>query len=81
MERFGAAVTHDLPVFFISEAAWIVDLLEELQPGATCLHVPNGIDKQTFAPAASDCVTPATCACSWREALTCGSRGSTTRSR
>src|SRR5215218_1003981 len=50
-ERFGAAVTHDLPVAYLSEARWIVDLLEELRPGIACEHVPNGVDKQLFAAA------------------------------
>ena len=50
VERFGAAVTHDLPVHFLSEARWIAELLEELQGGAVCLHVPNGIDKGLFVP-------------------------------
>lgn len=47
-ERFGAALTHDLPVAFLSEAAWIVDLLGELRPHAARFHVPNGIDKKRF---------------------------------
>ncbi len=34
VERFGAALTHDLPVHFLSEARWIAELLEELQGGA-----------------------------------------------
>ena len=50
VERFGAALTHDLPVHFLSEARWIAELLEELQGGAVCLHVPNGIDKDLFVP-------------------------------
>lgn len=51
VERFGAALTHDLPVHFLSEARWIVELLEELHPGAACLHVPNGVDKGLFTAA------------------------------
>jgi O-antigen biosynthesis protein len=49
VERFGAALTHDLPVAFLSEAAWIVEQLAELRPEAPCFHVPNGIDKRLFA--------------------------------
>ena len=50
VERFGAAITHDLPVHYLSEARWIVELLEELRPGIGCIHVPNGVDKARFAP-------------------------------
>ena len=52
VERFGAALTHDLPVSFLSEAAWVVELLGELRPGAPAFHVPNGVDKQRFAAGA-----------------------------
>ncbi|HYI80958.1 MAG TPA: glycosyltransferase family 4 protein [Thermoleophilaceae bacterium] len=50
VERFGAIATHDLPVAFLTEAAWIAEELAELRPDASCFHVPNGIDKQRFAP-------------------------------
>lgn len=50
VERFGATATHDLPVAFLSEAAWIIDLLGELRPEAAALHVPNGVDKALFSP-------------------------------
>jgi O-antigen biosynthesis protein len=53
VERLGAAITHDLPVHYLTEARWIADLLEELRPGLACAHVPNGIDKTLFAPAAA----------------------------
>jgi glycosyltransferase involved in cell wall biosynthesis len=49
VERLGAALSHDLPVSFLTEAAWIAELLAELRPGAPCIHVPNGIDKELFA--------------------------------
>lgn len=48
VERFGAAATHGLPVAFVTEAAWIAELLGELRPEAACFHVPNGIDKDRF---------------------------------
>src|SRR5215510_11695625 len=59
VERVAAAVTHGLPAAFVTEAAWIADLLGELRPEALCLHVPNGVDKALFrgpeaAPAAAD---------------------------
>ncbi len=53
VERFGAIATHDLPVAFLTEAGWIAEELAELRPEAPCFHVPNGIDKQRFAPAQS----------------------------
>jgi glycosyltransferase involved in cell wall biosynthesis len=49
-ERFGATVTHDLPVAFVTEAAWIAEQLADLRPDAACFHVPNGVDKQRFVP-------------------------------
>ncbi len=52
LERLGAALTHDLPVAFVTEAAWIADLLAELRPEAACHHVPNGVDKDLFPPPA-----------------------------
>jgi len=51
VERFGAVATHDLPVAFLTEARWIAEELAELRPEAPCFHIPNGIDKQRFAPA------------------------------
>jgi glycosyltransferase involved in cell wall biosynthesis len=49
--RLGASLTFDLPVAFITEAGWIVETLKGLRPDAPCYLVPNGIDKQVFAPA------------------------------
>jgi len=49
-ERFGAGLTLDLPVSFITEARWIASTLAQLRPEAPCLLVRNGIDKATFAP-------------------------------
>jgi glycosyltransferase involved in cell wall biosynthesis len=48
-ERWGAALTHDLPVAFLTEARWIADTLAQLRPDAPCHLVRNGIDKQGFA--------------------------------
>lgn len=58
VERFGAIATHDLPVAFLTEAAWIAAELGELRPEAPCFHVPNGIDKERFAPAAPSPAAP-----------------------
>jgi glycosyltransferase involved in cell wall biosynthesis len=49
-ERLGAALTLDLPVAFITEAAWIAETIGALRPDAQCHLVRNGIDKQVFAP-------------------------------
>jgi O-antigen biosynthesis protein len=49
--RVGAALTHALPVHFITEARWIAETLEELQPGTRVYYVRNGIAKNVFAPA------------------------------
>jgi O-antigen biosynthesis protein len=51
--RVGAALTHALPVSFITEARWIAETLEELQPGGRVFYVRNGIDKQVFGPGAA----------------------------
>lgn len=52
-ERVAAALTTALPVRFITEAHWIAEMLERLQPGNPAIIVPNGIDKELFAiPAA-----------------------------
>jgi O-antigen biosynthesis protein len=48
--RVGAALTHALPVSFITEARWIAETLEALQPGSRAFYVRNGIDKRVFAP-------------------------------
>src|SRR3712207_8760256 len=44
-ERVAVGLTLALPVRFITEARWIADTLERLQPGADVLYVPNGIHK------------------------------------
>lgn len=49
-ERLGAALTLDLPVAFITEAAWIAETLAALRPDAPCYLVRNGIDKEVFSP-------------------------------
>lgn len=48
-ERVAAAMTTALPVRFITEAHWIAEMLERLQPGNPAIVVPNGIDKDAFA--------------------------------
>ena len=47
-ERVLAAVTHALPVSFITEARWIADVLERLRPEARCHLVRNGVAKDVF---------------------------------
>jgi O-antigen biosynthesis protein len=47
--RVGAALTHALPISFITEARWIAETLEELQPGGRVRYVRNGVDKGVFA--------------------------------
>ncbi|HEU4974337.1 MAG TPA: glycosyltransferase family 4 protein [Baekduia sp.] len=47
-ERLTAALTHTLPVAFITEARWIRDLLVAFAPGAQVHYVRNGIDKEVF---------------------------------
>jgi len=55
VERLGAAITHSLPLSFITEARWIERMLAELRPDAPCYHVPNGVAKDVFvAPAAPE---------------------------
>jgi glycosyltransferase involved in cell wall biosynthesis len=51
--RVGAALTHALPVHFITEARWIAETLEELQPGTRVFYVRNGVGKDVFPPADS----------------------------
>jgi len=48
VERLTAAVTHDLPFAFITEARWIAETLNELRPDAPCFYVRNGISKDVF---------------------------------
>jgi O-antigen biosynthesis protein len=60
VERLQAAVTHDLPVAFISEARWIVDALAEMRPDAPAFYVRNGIAKDVFPP--RDRIEPSTTA-------------------
>jgi glycosyltransferase involved in cell wall biosynthesis len=50
-ERVGATLTHDLPVAFVTEAAWIAGQLRKMRPEAACHHVPNGVDKELFSRA------------------------------
>lgn len=50
VERIGAALVLDLPVAFVTEAAWIRDTLADLRPDAPCHLVRNGVEKAVFAP-------------------------------
>lgn len=47
-ERLAASSVVDLPVRFVSEARWIVDLLDGLHPGTRALYVRNGVAKEVF---------------------------------
>jgi glycosyltransferase involved in cell wall biosynthesis len=47
-ERIAAAMSLDLPVRFITEARWIAQALDDLQPGTRALYVRNGIAKDVF---------------------------------
>lgn len=46
--RVAAGLTTALPVRFLTEARWIAETLEALQPGATAKYVRNGIAKDVF---------------------------------
>jgi glycosyltransferase involved in cell wall biosynthesis len=46
--RLAASMTTALPVRFITEARWIADTVERLQPGNRALYVRNGIPKDVF---------------------------------
>lgn len=48
--RLGAGLSHALPVHLVTEARWIAELLEELQPGARVFYVRNGVAKDVFPP-------------------------------
>lgn len=48
--RMLAALTHALPVAFLTEASWIAEQLRALRPDATVELVPNGIAKDLFGP-------------------------------
>ncbi|MDX6726616.1 MAG: hypothetical protein QOK49_1421 [Baekduia sp.] len=47
-ERAAAALTTALPLRFVTEARWIAEIVEDLQPGARALYVRNGIPKDIF---------------------------------
>jgi glycosyltransferase involved in cell wall biosynthesis len=48
-ERLGAALTHDLPVAFVTEARWIAETLEGVRRGTRVHYVRNGIAKDIFS--------------------------------
>jgi glycosyltransferase involved in cell wall biosynthesis len=50
-ERLAAALTHGLPVAFVTEARWIAETLEAMRPGVRVHYVRNGIGKDLFAGA------------------------------
>jgi glycosyltransferase involved in cell wall biosynthesis len=52
-ERIAAALTTALPVRFITEAQWIVEMIDRLQPGNSAHYVRNGIAKDVFPPPAA----------------------------
>ncbi len=57
-ERLGFALTLALPVHFVTEARWIADTIERLQPGARVLYARNGVPKDVFR--VPDAIAPAT---------------------
>lgn len=56
-ERIAASLVATLPVRFVTEARWIAETLERLQPGNRVLYVRNGIAKDVFGPV--DAIAPA----------------------
>lgn len=48
--RGAVALTHDLPLSFVTEARWIVEQLEARKPQQAVAYVRNGIDKDVFGP-------------------------------
>jgi glycosyltransferase involved in cell wall biosynthesis len=48
LQRLSAALTHDLPLFHITEALWVADILDALHGDVHTLYVRNGVDKETF---------------------------------
>jgi glycosyltransferase involved in cell wall biosynthesis len=58
-ERMAAALSTALPVRFVTEARWIAELLEDLQPGNRVHYVRNGIPKDIFASPAVVSPAPA----------------------
>jgi glycosyltransferase involved in cell wall biosynthesis len=50
--RVRAGLIQGLPVYFITEASWIANTLEQLQPGARVFYVRNGVPKEVFQPPA-----------------------------
>lgn len=57
-ERLSAALATALPVRFVTEARWVAELVEDLQPGTRALYVRNGIPKDVFASPAAVPVAP-----------------------
>lgn len=57
-ERVAAALTTALPVRFVTEARWVAEMVEDLQPGTRALYVRNGIAKDVFASPAAVPVAP-----------------------
>jgi glycosyltransferase involved in cell wall biosynthesis len=49
--RMAAALTHDLPLGFITEARWIAEQLRSRRREPRVFYVRNGIDKAVFTPA------------------------------
>jgi glycosyltransferase involved in cell wall biosynthesis len=57
--RGAAALTHDLPLAFVTEARWMVDQLTARNPRQDIAYVRNGIDKDVFGPLDAVPVRPA----------------------
>ena len=82
-ERLGAALTHDLPVAFVTEARWIADTLEAMRPDARVpLRAQRDRQGRLLRRRASPsrCATAGRCGSSSRATRRRGSRASATRS-
>jgi O-antigen biosynthesis protein len=49
-DRLAAMTVLDLPVDYIVVSEYMVELMRDLRPDAQVVLVPNGIDKEAFAP-------------------------------
>lgn len=46
-------VTYSLPLFFVTEARWLEEFINHLQPAARTVYVPNGLSREYFPIASS----------------------------
>jgi glycosyltransferase involved in cell wall biosynthesis len=50
LERLAAALPLLTHTDFLAVSSWLAELVPRLHPGAICRVVPNGVDKEVFAP-------------------------------